>query len=76
MKKATKEIGVRLHTHSFRIGRITHWLQGNIPIQQVQKLIGHKNIHTTVLYDRWEPYENSILKKLNEIDKAQGYPIL
>lgn len=73
--KATEHVGIRLHTHSFWIGRVTHWLQGHIPIQQVQKLIGHKDIKTTTFYDRWSPHDQTILQQLNMLDKEQEPPI-
>ena len=74
--KASKWIGVRLHTHSFRIGRVTHWLRGHIPIHKVQKLIGHKDIKTTILYDRWTLEDLETLQQLNALDRRQDPPIL
>lgn len=69
-------LGVRLHTHSFRIGRVTHWLQGHIPIQKVQKLIGHKDIKTTTFYDRWSIQDQKILQQLDALDQLKTPSIL
>ena len=41
-------------SHSFRIGRVTTLLRdGSLPIHEVSKLIGHKNIETTIKYFRY-----------------------
>ena len=54
--KTTEILWVRLHTHSFRSEEFTHCLQGHIPIQKVQKLIGHKDIKTTTLISSFNNY--------------------
>lgn len=59
-------------THSFRIGRITSWLAADIPIQQVRRLIGHKNIQTTSLYDRWDPANREAAEKMALSDVVLG----
>lgn len=41
----------RLTTHSFRIGYITRRLEKS-PVQLVAKMVGHKNLNTTMSYDR------------------------
>jgi integrase/recombinase XerD len=44
-----------LHFHSLRHGFATHALNNNIPINQVQLLLGHSNVATTSIYIRANP---------------------
>ena len=40
--------------HSFRVATITDLIAQRIPLEDVQKLVGHKDARTTKLYDRSE----------------------
>lgn len=51
LKLFTTQTGKELKTHSFRITLITELLQ-TFPIQEVQKIIGHRDIKTTEVYNR------------------------
>lgn len=66
MQPARDTFGLKLTSHSFRINFVTSLLR-LVPIQQVQVIVGHKNITTTQQYDRYkvEPQETVAL-----IDKA------
>jgi len=54
VKRRLKEIGVstRLSPHSFRVTTITDLLDQGVPLEDVQRLVGHADPRTTRLYDR------------------------
>lgn len=63
-----------LSSHSFRINRITQLLRMNMPIEQVQNLIGHADIRTTAQYFRWKPTSDETIQKLSQIeDQIDGF---
>lgn len=68
LRLAQEALGL-YYTHSFRIGRVPHWLQGYIPLQNVQKLIGHKGIQRTAKYDRWDLFDIETLEQIKTLDK-------
>jgi site-specific recombinase XerD len=43
---------LRLSPHSFRVTAITDLLSQNVPLEDVQYLVGHAEPRTTGLYDR------------------------
>ena len=51
LKRIGKEIGVRkVHPHKFRRTLATRAIDKGMPIEQVQHLLGHTKIDTTLLY--------------------------
>ena len=42
--------------HSLRHAYATHLLEGGLPVQQLQRLMGHHNIHSTLRYVHWVPH--------------------
>ena len=51
LTKASLEFGKHIRTHSFRATLITNYLDST-PIEQVQDLVGHRDIKTTAIYKR------------------------
>lgn len=54
VKRRMRDAGLppNLSPHSFRVTTITDLLSQNIPLEDVQRLAGHKDPRTTRLYDR------------------------
>jgi site-specific recombinase XerD len=52
LKKLSTFVGKVILSHSFRATVITELLEGKQPIEIVQRFMGHKNIGTTLRYDR------------------------
>lgn len=47
----TKEGGI----HSLRHAYATHQLESGLPVHQLQRLLGHGNLHSTMRYIHWMP---------------------
>jgi site-specific recombinase XerD len=54
VKRRLKDAGLskRLSPHSFRVTVATLLLEQNVPLEEVQNLLGHSEPRTTALYDR------------------------
>ncbi len=54
VKRRLKDAGLpaRLSPHSFRVTTITDLLEQGVPLEDVQRLVGHADPRTTRLYDR------------------------
>lgn len=51
LRKLGKELGLnKVHPHKFRRTLATHAIDKGMPIEQVQRLLGHKRIDTTLQY--------------------------
>ncbi len=52
LRRTVKKLGVkkRVHPHVFRHSFATHLIEANVPILHVQKLMGHTDIKSTMVY--------------------------
>ena len=50
LNKLGKKTGLHLHPHLFRKTVATQALHRGMPIEQIQKMLGHSNIETTLIY--------------------------
>jgi site-specific recombinase XerD len=41
--------------HSLRQAYATHQLEAGLPVHQLQRLLGHRNLHSTLRYVHWVP---------------------
>jgi integrase len=44
--------------HSLRHAYATHLLEAGLPVHQLQRLLGHRNIHSTLRYVHWVPNDH------------------
>lgn len=45
-----KDVPVDLHAHQIRHAKASHWLEDGMNIVQISFLLGHANLHTTMVY--------------------------
>jgi len=71
VKKVGKQAGVEknVHPHIFRHSRAMHLLQDGMPMEVIQKLLGHANISTTQIYARLSLEE--VQKDIDRIDSMK-----
>ena len=50
MQKASIWVPSRVHSHQFRHSMATHCLEDGMNLFQISKMLGHKNINTTMIY--------------------------
>ena len=51
LRQLGRELGLeRIHPHKFRRTMATRAIDKGMPIEQVQKMLGHKRIETTIIY--------------------------
>lgn len=48
--KVCSEVPVNLHAHQIRHAKASHWLEDGMNIVQISFLLGHANLHTTMIY--------------------------
>jgi len=53
--KRTAQINKVGGIHSLRHAYATHQLEAGLPVHQLQRLLGHQNIHSTLHYVHWVP---------------------
>jgi integrase len=71
---AKKEGLKGITTHCFRVNFITCMLT-KLPIQQVQKIVGHRDIKTTAVYDRFDLQKDSLLLTMSEALNTRNVPV-
>ena len=54
IRNAGKKCGVKAHPHKFRRTMATTALNKGVPLEQVQRLLGHEDISTTLIYAETE----------------------
>lgn len=45
-----KDVPINLHAHQIRHAKASHWLEDGMNIVQISFLLGHANLHTTMVY--------------------------
>ena len=53
--KATAKVKKVGGIHSLRHAYATHQLEAGVPVHQLQHLLGHKDLHSTLRYVHWNP---------------------
>ena len=48
--KQCREVPLKLHAHQIRHAKASHWLEDGMNIVQISFLLGHANLHTTMVY--------------------------
>lgn len=66
LKKQLGKFHLNIKSHSCRINFVTQILK-KVPLHQAQRLIGHKDVKTTLLYDRYVTDVPQLKQILNEI---------
>ena len=61
---AAAELPDNLTPHSFRVMVVTALLSQNVPVEEVQHLVGHYHPSTTQLYDRRRRVTRSIVERI------------
>jgi len=64
------DVPVDLHAHQIRHAKASHWLEDGMNIVQISFLLGHANLHTTMVYlDITTEQESKALATLEDEDK-------
>lgn len=45
-----KDVPIGLHAHQIRHAAATHWLEDGMNVAEIQYLLGHESIQTTMVY--------------------------
>lgn len=65
------EVPVTLHPHQIRHAAATHWLENGMNVGEIQYLLGHENIQTTMVYlEITVTQEASAMKKIMTEEEA------
>ena len=60
LRQYSRKIGIRIHPHLLRKTVATHALHNGMPIDQVQKMLGHAEISTTLIYAQTDSQDVAI----------------
>ena len=75
LKPAVERAGIlkRITSHAFRHSFATHLLQDNTDIRQVQELLGHKDVKTTMIYLHClNDAEKDVVSPLDRLQELQN----
>jgi len=70
LRRTVKKLGIkkRVHPHVFRHSYATHLVEANVPILHLQKLLGHTDIKSTMVYlhvtTRAETHSHEIVRQI------------
>lgn len=65
-----KDVPLNLHAHQIRHAKASHWLEDGMNIVQISFLLGHANLHTTMVYlDITTEQESKALATLEDENK-------
>lgn len=69
--KVCPEVPVTLHPHQIRHAAATHWMENGMNVGEIQYLLGHENIQTTMVYlEITVTQEASAMKKIMTKEEA------
>lgn len=72
LKPAVQHFGLNLKSHSWRVGYITHLLK-YAPVQQAASIVGHRDIRSTIAYNRYVPDRKRVIELLEKQDPEDSY---
>lgn len=64
-KYSEKALGRKIKFHTLRHSGATHYMEQGMDIRQIQQLLGHSNLNTTMIYTHVSP--EGVLNKMEEI---------
>jgi len=67
LKPFSLKYKINLKSHSFRIGLVTNLFQKNVPSTTVQEILGHKDLASTLRYNRYKSTKSEKLEALTKI---------
>ena len=67
--KTISDNGKILGTHSFKTSFISRLLKSGVTVEKVSQLVGHKNVHTTAMYDPFILNQNEKLRLIEQGDR-------
>lgn len=74
LKEYGEKKGYKWTTHSFRLTKITNMLNEGVSPNEVQQIMGHERVETTMLYNREKNQEKLGIKRMQGImDKLDEY---
>lgn len=72
LRKSLKNFQYNIKSHSFRVNYITQFLR-KMPLHEASKIVGHRDLKTTLLYDRYMVDTEKTLSVLNEIQNIENF---
>lgn len=71
LQPAVQRFGLNIKSHSFRVGYITNLLK-RAPVQHASVIVGHKDLRSTMKYNRYLPNRTSVLELLEPMGAASS----